>query len=175
MKLAAVLLASLVLALMPITATASAPVISPRVFQITNDPNQQNNPLVDGNLVAYTNWSGTQGIDIWGYDLTTKTNFPLVMRPDEQFLTGLHGNLITYEDFNSADQTYDVRMLDRASDQDTLITPGPGSFSSGVTNGRYVAYLQGAACGTLYTYKISTGTTSQIATSACTPRFTGTT
>jgi hypothetical protein len=64
-------------------------------------------------------------------------------------------------------------MFNRTTSLDKLITPGPGNFDSGVTNGQYVAYLNGGACGTLMTYKIASGATSQIATSACTPKISG--
>src|SRR6266487_1439102 len=45
---------------------AARPVIAPQVFQITTDSSQQNGPHIDDDLVAYSNWGGTQGIDIWG-------------------------------------------------------------------------------------------------------------
>jgi hypothetical protein len=150
---------------------ATEPQISPKVFQITNDPAEQNGPLIDDNLVAYTNWAGSQGIDIWGYDLTTKTNFPIIEKAGTQFLDGLHDDLVVYEDFDEGTHTYKIHLYNRSTGEDTLVTPGSASYGSGGTDGTDVVYIDGYACGKLMVYHIKSGLTEQLSGSACTPKI----
>jgi beta propeller repeat protein len=48
------------------------PTTSFDIFQITNDGNQQNGPLIWDNTVIWTDWRGTDALDIWMYNLRNK-------------------------------------------------------------------------------------------------------
>lgn len=142
---------------------------SVNLFQITSDGSQQSQPLIYKDLVAYTNFGGNQGIDIWGYNLNDKVNFPIIERPGQQFLTGLYKNLVVYEDVNDATLTADVRLYNLKTGEDRLIAGGAGSQTSGVTNGKVVAYINGGACGSLFIYDLKDETTSKIFNLSCDP------
>ena len=146
---------------------ASHAAASVNLFQITTDGSQQTQPLIHRDLVAYTNHGGSQGIDIWAYDLDDEENFPLIERPGQQFLTGFHKDLVVYEDVGDS-SNYDVRLFNIEEEEDTLIAGGPGSQTGGVTNGKYVIYINGGACGTIHAYNIKKETAAQIGT-GCSP------
>lgn len=152
---------SLVILLTPTSVEADTLV---NTFRITDDGTQQSAPLIFGNLVAYNSYG-----DIWGYKLDTKVNYPILQKPGLQFLTGFNGNRIIYEDVDDLTSNYDVRLYNIKTGKDILIAGGPGSQTSGVTNGSVVVYIDGGACGTLNLYKINTGETTQIFPNTCHP------
>lgn len=164
-KFLTALIISLVILFLPGIAGASTSV---NLFQITTDGSQQKDAFVFKDLVAYTNFGGSQGIDIWGYDLNNGNNFPIIERPGQQFLTGLFGNLLVYEDVDDS-SNYDVRLHNFRTGKDELVAGDEGAQTSGVTNGKYVIYINGGACGTLHAYNIRKKTTSQISNTACHP------
>lgn len=139
------------------------------LFQITSDGSQQSTPLIYEDLVAYTNFGGSHGIDIWGYNLSTNENFPIIEKEGTQFLTGLHKDLVIYENTEPGDLTTDLRAYDIHSNEDILIAGGEGSQTSGVTNGKEVLYIEGGACGRLYAYNLRRGKRSLIVGSTCHP------
>src|SRR3989344_9404446 len=66
---------------------------SVNTFQVTTDGSQQKDAFVYKDLIAYDSLS-----DIWGYNLDTKENFPIIQKDGEQYITGLYNNLIVYQD-----------------------------------------------------------------------------
>ncbi len=141
---------------------------SVNLFQITTDGSQQTQPLIDRDLVAYTNHGGSQGIDIWGYDLDNKENFPIIEKSGQQFLTGLHNDLLVYEDVDDL-SNYDVHLYNMKKEEDTEVASGAAAQGGGVTDGKYVVYVNGGACGTIQAYNIKKKTTMQISSSGCSP------
>lgn len=137
---------------------------SVNLFQITTEGSQQKDPLIYKNLVVYDSLS-----DIWGYNSNTKENFPILEKSGQQYLTGFYKNLIVYEDVDDATLTSDIRLYNMKNKKDILIAGGAGSQSDGVTNGKGVIYINGGACGTLNSYEIKTGITTQIFDLTCTP------
>lgn len=141
---------------------------SVNLFQITSDGSQQKDAFINKNLVAYTNFGGSQGIDVWAYDLKDKINFPVIERPGQQFITNLFGNLIIYENVDDS-SNYDVRLYNVKTHQDKLIAGGPGAQTSGVTNGDYVVYIDGGACGSIHLYNLRRETDNAISSTGCQP------
>jgi len=133
-------------------------------FQITADGNQQTAPYVDRNMAVYTHLS-----DIWGYNFDTDTNAPVLERAGQQFTTHFFKNLVIYEDTPNGESAPDVRIYNIKNGKDTLAAGGPGAQTSGVTNGKVVAYIDGGACGSLKVYNIRKKTTQQIVNSSCHP------
>ena len=132
-------------------------------FQITSEGSQQTSPFIYNNLVVYASLS-----DIWGYDLETNANFPILEKENQQFTTGFYKNLIIYEN-SSPDLSTDVYMYNLTNNKDTLVAGGTGSQGNGVTNGKVVVYIDGGACGSLHAYNIKEKTTSQTSDTACSP------
>lgn len=157
-----ILLLPLLTLLFPFQVVNAATVVN--TFQITTDGSQQTSPFVYKDMVVYTSLS-----DIWGYNLDTGINFPILEKDGFQFTTDLHRNLIIYEDTPPSEATSDVRMYNIKTGKDTLIAGGPGSQGAGVTNGKIVAYIDGGACGSLKVYNIRKKTTEQIVNSTCHP------
>lgn len=149
-----------------ITANAATSV---NPFQITTDGGQQKDAQVYKNTVAYTNFNGTGGIDVWGYDVNTQQNFPIIDKPGQQFLTSFDNKLIIYDDFNETSSHYSVRLHNMASNEDMLIAGEPGSRSSGVTNGKFVVYVEGGACGQIHAYNLKKMTDIVISAGGCAP------
>lgn len=138
--------------------------VSVNLSQITSDSSQQKDPLVYDNLVAYDSMS-----DIWGYSLDTKTNFPILEKSGQQYLTDFYKNLVVYDDVDDITLTSDVRLYNTASHEDILIAGGLGSQTGGVTNGKEVVYIEGGACGRLFSYNLKNKTTTLISDTACSP------
>lgn len=139
-------------------------VIVANTFQITTDGSQQTAPYIYKNLVVYTSLS-----DIWGYNLKTGGNFPILQKEGQQFTTGFFGDLIIYENTAPDQSTTDVYMYNIKTNKDVLVAGGDGSQTSGVTNGKYVVYINGGACGQLLAHNLRRGTTTQIIETSCHP------
>ena len=77
--------------------------------------------------------------------------------------------MVIYEDTPTGETTPDIRMYNIKTGEDTLVAGASGAQTSGVTNGQYVIYIDGGACGSLKAYKIKDGTTSTISNTACHP------
>lgn len=139
-------------------------ITSVNLFQITSEGSQQSSPYIYKNLVVY----GSLG-EIWGYDLNTQENSEIFSRAGGQFVTDFSENLVIYEDTPEGDSTSDLRMYNVRKNEDKLIAGGPGSQGSGVTNGKYVVYINGGACGQLLAYNLRTETTTKIVDISCHP------
>lgn len=136
------------------------------LFQVTTDGSQQKDAFVYKDLVAYDSLS-----DIWGYNLETKENFPLIQKDGQQYITHLYKNLVVYQDIPLGSIDGDIRIYNVKTGMDTLIIGGPNSYSSGGTNGNYVIYLDGGACGSLYAYNIHKKQTEHLIDNVCTPKI----
>lgn len=100
-------------------------------------------------------------------------NYEFFKKPGQQFLDGLYKNLVVYEDFNDNTQKYSVHLYNIKTGHDSLITPGPNSYGSGGTNGKYVVYIDGGVCGKLMLYNIMSKVTSPLAEGVCIPKISG--
>jgi len=163
-----VFLLILLLVLLPNQVLAAPGPTQVNLFQVTTDGGQQKDALIYNNQIAYTNFSGSQGIDIWGYNIVDGINFPIIERAGQQFITGFFGNLIVYEDVDNL-SNYDVRLYNMRDGEDILIAGGPGAQGSGVTNGKYVVYINGGACGSIHAYNLRTDVDTIISPTACHP------
>jgi hypothetical protein len=155
--------------LFPLPAIAA----SSTTFQITNTAYQETHPQIDKSLVAYTAFTGDgdNWIDIRGYDLKTHSNFPLIEGYGQQWVTDLDSGRIVYEDYNPSTQRYSVKIHMITTNKTVQVSPDDGgNYTSGVSNGRYVYYLKGGACGELFQYDRYTKYTQEIAGGACNPR-----
>lgn len=144
---------------------------SVNLFQITTDGSQQKDPLIDKNLVVYTTFGGSGGIDIEGYDLREGQFFPIITKPGQQFATSLHNKLIIYDDYDDGNPgpNYDVRLYNLGTGKDQLIAGGAGDQVGGVTNGRDVVYLDGGFCGAVHIYNLKKGSDEAVGSTGCAP------
>lgn len=159
----------LILFLLPLLLTTLAPqavfaTTTANTFQITTDGSQQKDSLIQKNIIAYDSLS-----DVWAYDLDTQVNYPLIQKDGEQYLTGFYKNLILYDNIDIGVSTSEVRMYNSETGKDTLIAGGSVSHTGGVTNGKYVIYLDGGACGPIHAYNIKKETDAVISPNGCGP------
>jgi len=138
--------------------------VSVDTIRITSDGSQQSSPLIYPFHLAFNNLG-----DIWGYDHILKQNYPILEKPGLQYLTGLYQNLLVYEDVDDVTQSSDVRLYNMDTREDILVAGGLGSQGAGVTNGKVVVYIDGGACGPLYSYNIASRSTTKIVDLTCTP------
>src|SRR3989344_5381041 len=134
------------------------------LFQVTSEGSQQTTPYIYQDLVVY----GSLG-EIWGYDLRTQENFEIFSRAGGQFVTDFSENLVIYEDTPEGESTSDVRMYNVKMNEDELVVGGAGAQTSGVTNGNYIVYIDGGACGDILAYHIKKKTDDIISLSGCHP------
>lgn len=135
-------------------------------FQVTTDGSQQKDAFVYKDLIVYDSLS-----DIWGYNLETQENFPIIQKDGQQYITDFYNNFIVYQDIPPDSGNEDIRLYNIKNGKDTLIIGEPNSYSSGGTNGEYVIYLQGGACGSLYAYHIRKNQTQHIVDNVCSPKI----
>lgn len=152
------------LLLFPLPVQAAQEPTHVNLFQITTDGSQQKDPLIYKNKVVYDSLG-----DIWGFNLDTKVNYPVIEKPGQQYVTGFFKNLIVYEDINEIAVTSDVRLYNLETGKDKVINEESSSYGGGVTNGRFVAYIKGGACGNLYLYNIKKQTSNKIFDLTCSP------
>lgn len=134
------------------------------LFQITTEGSQQSTPYIYKDQVVY----GSLG-EVWGYDLKTQENFEIFQRAGGQFVTDFSENLIIYEDTPEGESAPDVRAYNIKKSNDELIAGGTGAQAGGVTNGKFVIYVDGGACGTIHSYNIKKKIDSVISPSGCQP------
>jgi len=148
----------------------SPPLTTVNVTQQTNSSYQETGPQVWNDKILYTNFGGSQDIDIWQKDVDGVAQ-PLIEAPGQQWLTSFYKNKVTYSSYDETASKYDVHVYDISKNVDTKITNSIDSYDNGVTNGKEVAYLKGGPCGTLYLYNIKKATTKQVADNVCTPKI----
>ena len=76
------------------------PVESPGEFQITNDPWNQYDPSIYGDIVIWQDYRNGNS-DIYGYNLQTQEEFPICVDPNGQVDPEIHGNIVVWEDLRS--------------------------------------------------------------------------
>lgn len=152
----------------PIIAKATTTV---DLFQITTDGAQQRDALINDDIVIYTSYVGSDKgwIDIWGYDLRTKENFPIIEKDGQQFASSFYKDFIVYEDYQGDENEYDIWLYNLKTKEDKLMVGGKGSQTGPITNGRFIVYIDGYACGKLVALNIQEGTLKQISENVCSP------
>src|SRR3989344_7321996 len=139
---------------------------SVNTFQVTTDGSQQKDAFVYKDLIAYDSLS-----DIWGYNRETHENYPIIQRDGQQYITDLYNSLIVYQEIPPDSGNGDIRLFNIKTGQDSLIIGEPNSYSSGGTNGEYVIYLDGGACGSLYALHMRRNKTEHIVDNVCSPKI----
>lgn len=71
-------------------------------FQITADSHQENEPAIFRNLVVYSDWGG-DGVDLRIYNLETKQDEPLVVKPNNQMSPDIWGKIVVWSDYSGGD------------------------------------------------------------------------
>jgi hypothetical protein len=134
----------------------TGPVVVSEPFLIAGD--EAGGGRVSGDIVAYVDWSrGSGDYDIYGYDLTTRTRFPIcVGQPGERRFLAIDGDLLVWLDarrgINSLSESGDLYAYDLSDPGEQLICAIPPSRSYGpmfplALSGNIVAW---ADCRNLY-------------------------
>jgi TolB protein len=92
--------------------------------RLTTAPADQFDSAISGNLIVYTDYSGSDS-DIWYTDLSTGLPYPVTTASGDQQLTGISDGKIVYTDWN----TMDVLVYDVASHLTSNLTHAAGSDS----------------------------------------------
>lgn len=143
------------------------------LFQITTDGLQQSGAAIYQDTVMWTDWRGSidTSLDIYGYNLKKKQEFPVIVKEGQQRLAGFDNRYVVYNQYFDASDpnAYDVRVYDLKKSEDTAITDEVGSQSAEDYHNRTIVYLEGGACGTLYAYNIVKHEKTHITDEACAP------
>jgi len=137
-------------------------------FQITSTSNQENAPHIYQNTVVYRRHSSPD-VNIYGYNLLTKQEFPLVVKPGLRSPEAIFGNYVMYtEDVSSTEE--DVHLLNIGTGEDINIASGSGYQRAGAIWVDKVAYTAGGySCGELFIYDIGSKTNFDTSQNACWP------
>lgn len=122
------------------------------VFQITNNGMQQNGPLIDNNKVVWTDWRGTEGVDIWIYDLKTKIESPLIVKPAHQRAYGFSENKVIYWDESTTPGS--IKVFNIKNSKEIEIARGENLTGANIYQ-NLVVYVDGRDGGNLYLVKLN--------------------
>jgi len=140
------------------------------LFHIIYNGTQQNEPLIYKNLIIWTDWRGALGLDIWGYDLKTKQEFPIIKdKIGHQRATGPSDKYLVYNDDNGNLGENDVRVLNLKTGEDKLVAGRSVNQANGVISGNYIVYIEGGVCGKLIGYNLVSEKSTLIVNYTCYP------
>jgi hypothetical protein len=137
--------------------------------QLTNNPSQERDAQIWNDKIVYTNFGGTQDIDVWQKD-TNGGISPLIEKSGQQWAGDLHKNLLAYTDYQYSTGIYQVWLYNIDTHQDMQITFGSNSSGSPVLTDKYLYYIDGYECGSLIQYNLKHGNSKVIDTNACVPK-----
>lgn len=146
-----------------------AGLLSWEIKRITSGPAQENGPIVYNDMIIWKDFRGPQGTDVWGYDLTSQAEFPIVQGLGAEQPTALLGNSMLYESHGGMGSSIILRNLVTANE--TVIQGGSGSRGSSHMDENWIAYVEGYATGDLVAYNIATQARNVIAHNASSPRI----
>jgi len=149
--------------------SVQAGLLSWEIKQITAGPAQENGPIVYKEMIAWKDFRGPQGTDVWGYNLMSQTELPIVQTPGNQVPTALLGNSMLYETHGDTGSSIILRNMLTADE--TVIQGGTGSRGGSQMDGNWIVYVEGYATGDLIAYNMATQTSSIIANDASAPRI----
>lgn len=149
---------------------AVKPSTSYSTFQITSDGSQQNGPLVWGNNIVWTDWRGTNGLDVWVYNLKTKESMPVISRPNNQRAYGIWKDAIIYRDEDTTPAS--MKVYNMKTRQDTQVAVGE-NVVGGAIFGDNAFYVDGTAGGNLYVHNLVTGENQYLTDNVYAPKVWG--
>lgn len=145
---------------------ANSPTIS--LSQLTFSDSREDWPMIHKDSVY---WLDPRG-GIWGYDFNEQTEFRLFEGdfPLTNFFApiGIDDNYLIYISF-SEDKSYDVRAYDFNKEKDIAVTDAAGSQTVTDYDNNTLVYIDGYACGKLYTYDLKKEETTFITNDSCGP------
>lgn len=141
------------------------------VSQISSNGSQQNGPIIAKDIIVWKDFRGPLGTDVWGYNLKTKTEFPIVQDDGFQSPTAIQGNEVLYDEYRDGSNESNVWLLNIKNGKKKLIVGGTGSRGGSHMDGNWVVYLEGYATGTLHAYNLKTNKNMAVAENASRPRI----
>ena len=83
----------------------------------------------------------TQGIDLFGYDLSTNTKFVVAQDPGDQEQPSVSGNLVVWEDTrNSNNKQHDIYGFDLTAHHEFIISSHGGDEVTPKVSGEIVVW-----------------------------------
>ncbi len=155
------------LLLLPFTSHAAP---SWTTSQITTEEHQQNGPIISDNTIVWTDFRNGQNTDVWGYNLKTKQEFPIIQGPGHDQAAGLQGNHLLYNEYLSDTNTSNIWLLNLKNNKEQLIATGPGYLTATDIDKPWVVYTDGSGFGQLFAYNIDTHKRIAITDQAARPR-----
>lgn len=166
---AIIFLNSVILLRIPLIAEAATKV---SLSQITTDGSQQSTPVIFKNKAIWTDWknSAKTDLDIFQYDLNTKKESPLIVKPGQQWAVGLNEKYVIYNQYFADDpKSYDIRAYNLQTGKELVITDDLGSQEASDFEGSTIIYIDGGACGKLFSYDLNSKVRRLITDTACAP------
>lgn len=105
--------------------------------RITTAGGNQEDPEIDGDLVVYEDWRGTNP-DIYLYDLATDQETPICTDPAHQWVPEVKDGLVVWEDDRHGDT--EIYVHDLAEGTERRLTDAPGDRANPVVSGRFVIW-----------------------------------
>lgn len=104
--------------------------------QVTTAAADQFDPVISGNIIVYTDFSGVDA-DVWYTDLSTGLAHAISTAPGDQQLTGVSGNLVVFTDWNTMDVL--VFHIDTGVTENLTLSAGANSLDPSI-GGTLVAW-----------------------------------
>jgi beta propeller repeat protein len=119
--------------------------------RLTTESHQQNGPVINNDLVAWTDWRN-DSLDIYGYDQKTNTEIPLITADGHQWAVALTNNQLIYND--ESDGRIHFYHLNNHTDTALLDLPA-GAQALSIDN-QILLYQLGSGYGQIFVYNLDT-------------------
>ncbi|GAF88881.1 unnamed protein product, partial [marine sediment metagenome] len=134
-------------------------------FAICTDPANQTSPAVSGDIVVWRDERNdyTEGgfaynnIDIYGYNLSTQTEFPVCTAPGNQITPAISGDIVVWTDARANSFSRDIYGYNLSTATEFLICTNPDYQERPSISGDIVVWGDWRNAG-VYGYYLSTGT-----------------
>lgn len=136
------------------------------VYNLSNTPYSEKFFTIHKDIVY---WLDSSNGIIYGYDFSKQKNSPLFenqpVLPNLYSIVAYDGRYLVYNIYDNV--SYNINVYDIKKDKVIAITEGSGSRIATDYEERILVYIDGGACGKLYTYNIVTSERKLISEEVC--------
>ncbi len=98
----------------------------------------ESEPAIYGDLVVWTDWRN-RNRDIYGYNLSTKEEFPITRDPDDQENPAIYGDYVIWEGYRNGNK--DIYGYNLSTKEEFQITTNASHQISPAIYGNYVVWI----------------------------------
>lgn len=143
--------------------------------QVTFNGTQQNDTVIFDDTIYYSDWRNNvdNEIDIYSFNLKTKTESPVVLRHGLKAPAAANNNYLIYNEYLGTNNWYDIRILNLKTGEDKVILEGSDNQFAWDLYHNWLTYTVGFGATDTYLYNINTGESIFLSNNAQRPKIWG--